>query len=326
MKSFKKTALILVVFCIFITNSINIFGASKQTISNAVNDTASYLLKTVKDPEVGSLGGEWAIIGLSRSKYSVPQSYYDLYYKNVEKYVKDLKGKLHNKKYTEYSRLIIALTAIGKDPTNVANYNLLEPLGDFDKTISQGINGPIFALIALDSGNYAMPVSTSAKTKATREMYIDEILSRQLKDGGFSLTGTSADPDITGMALQALAKYQDKKSVKSATDKAIKVLSTLQDSKGGYGNANGSNSESTVQVLMALCELGIDINDSRFVKNGNSIADNILTYYKKGNGFNHLMNVDSITLMSTEQSFYGLVNLERIYDKKTSLYRMAKNK
>ena len=71
--------------------------------------------------------------------------------------MKEHEGNLHDKKYTEYSRVIVALTAIGKNPADVAGYNLLTPLGDYEKTIWQGMNGPIWALIALDSGNYDMP-------------------------------------------------------------------------------------------------------------------------------------------------------------------------
>lgn len=132
---------------------------------------------------------------------------------------------LHEKKYTEYSRVILGLTAAGYDPTDVAGYDLTMALGDFDKTIWQGINGPIFALIALDCGNYVIPRNPEAVTQATRDMYVDEILRRQLSDGGFSLLGGSvsataadeeSDPDITAMALQALAKYRNRDDVTGA--------------------------------------------------------------------------------------------------------------
>lgn len=291
-------------------------------VDNAVQDTAQYVLTTVQKPEVGSIGGEWAILGLARSSADVPQSYYDDYYRGVETYVKALNGNLHDKKYTEYSRLIIALTAIGADPSNVGGYNLLKPLGDFDKTIWQGINGPIFALISLDSGNYTIPVNPTAKTQASREMYIDEILSNQLPDGGFALSGTSADPDITGMALQALANYQNNAKVKAATEKAITLLSRIQDNEGGYASLGVSTSESTVQVLMALCELGIDLHDSRFVKNGKTIVDTLLSFYSKGQGFQHTADGGGATGMSTEQALYGLVNVQRILSGQSSLYRM----
>ena len=286
------------------------------------------MVKTLKNPQVGSIGGEWAIIGLARSGYDVPKEYYQNYYATLERYVKDCKGVLHTKKYTEYSRVILALTAIGKDPRNVGGYNLLTPLGDFDKTIWQGINGPIWALIALDSGNYDMPQNPEAATQATRQLYIDEILSRQLADGGWSLTGKGgdkgpSDPDITGMALQALAKYQDQEPVKKATEEALACMSKQQDADGGFSSWGTGNSESAVQMLVALCELGLPIDDSRFVKNGKTILDNLLTYRNKDGSFKHTKDGSGNNQMSSEQALYALVAVLRAQTGKTSLYRMS---
>ena len=118
------------------------------------------------------------------------------------------------------------MTAIGRDPANVGGYNLLTPLGDYDATVWQGLNGPIWALIALDCGNYAVPQNPAAKTQASREMYLQAILDAQLADGGWALAGktaTASDVDMTGMALQALSNYQDKAEVKAATDKALRT-------------------------------------------------------------------------------------------------------
>ena len=251
-----------------------------------------YAVFPVKAPEVSSIGGEWAVLGLARSGYSVPKDYFDNYYANVEKYVKNCSGVLHERKYTEYSRVILALTAIGRDPSNVAGYNLLMPLGDFDKTIWQGLNGPIWALIALDSGNYDIPKNTSAKTQATRQLYIDEILNRQMKDGGWSLTGTGdSDVDITAMALQALAKYQDQKAVKTATDSASNLAFKNQDSKGGFASWGTTNVESVAQVIVALCELGISLDDSRFVKKRPTLTENLLSFRQSNGGFYHVLTV-----------------------------------
>ena len=221
----------------------------------------------------------------------------------------------------------MALTAIAADPTNVGGYDLLKPLGDFEKTIWQGINGPVWALIALDSGNYDVPVNAEAKTQATRQLYIDEILSRQNNDGGWSLTSkggdNASDPDLTGMALQALAKYQSQSAVKEATDRALDCLSKMQDDKGGYSSWETANSESVVQVIVALCELGIDLKDSRFVKNGNTLLDNLLSYRKSNGSFTHTSGGSGSDQMASEQGFYGIVAALRAEEGKNSLYRMS---
>ena len=323
MRRIKRISAWILTLAILLTLTVPALAASG--VQNEVQGSAAYMVSAVKSPEVGSIGGEWAIIGLARSGYTVPTNYYEDYYARVEKYVKNCSGVLHERKYTEYSRVILALTAIGRDPSKVAGYNLLMPLGDFEKTIWQGMNGPIWALIALDSGNYDIPKNPAAKTQATRQLYIDEIVTNQKKDGGWSLTDTGdSDVDITAMALQALAKYQDQKAVKSATDKALDYLSDVQDSKGGYASWGTTNVESVAQVVVALCELGIDLGDSRFVKNGHMLTENLLSFRQSNGGFYHVLDgSDGNNQMSAEQGFYALVAINRAENGKNSLYRMG---
>ena len=323
MKQIRKFAALILAFSVLFSLAVPTFAAS--SVQSEVQSSAAFMLSSVKSPEVGSIGGEWAVIGLARSGYSVPADYYDEYYTRVEKYVKNCSGVLHERKYTEYSRVVLALTAIGRDPSNVADYNLLMPLGDFEKTIWQGLNGPIWALIALDSGNYDIPKNPAAKTQATRQLYIDEIIKNQMKDGGWSLTGTGdSDVDITAMALQALAKYQDQKAVKTATDSALTWLSKNQDSKGGFASWGTTNVESVAQVIVALCELGISLDDSRFVKNGHTLTENLLSFRQSNGGFYHVLDgSDGNNQMSAEQGFYALVAINRAENGKNSLYRMG---
>ena len=323
MRRIKRISAWILTLAILLTLTVPALAAS--SVQNEVQGSAAYMVSAVKAPEVGSIGGEWAIIGLARSGYTVPTNYYEDYYARVEKYVKNCSGVLHERKYTEYSRVVLALTAIGRDPSKVAGYNLLTPLGDFDKTIWQGLNGPIWALIALDSGNYEIPKNPAAKTQATRQLYIDEILNNQMKDGGWSQTGTGdSDVDITAMALQALAKYQDQKAVKTATDKALTYLSNVQDRKGGFASWGTTNVESVAQVVVAFCELGMDLNDSRFVKNGHGLVENLLSFRQSNGGFYHVMDgSDGNNQMSAEQGFYALVAIDRAENGKNSLYRMG---
>ena len=319
MKKFISIFLILII----ISGGLLTAFANKTDINEIINDTASYLYKTVKEPQIASVGGEWTILALSRSGLDIPEDYYNTYYENVEKYVREHKGILHDKKYTEYSRVIIALTAIGKNPENVAGYNLLMPLADYENTIWQGVNGAIWALIALDCGNYDIPFNNNAKIQATREMYINHILKEQTSDGGWALAGYMADPNVTGMALQALSKYQDNERVKVAIGTALNLMSKIQDDKGGFSTYIRANSESCVQMLVALLELGISVDDVRFVKNGYTILDNLLGYYNKGYGFTHEEGENTSNLMATEQALYGLVSVKRVKEGKSSLYRMS---
>lgn len=334
MKKFKirNMGVLLLVFTLLFTNiNLSFAQVGEETLRAVVEDSSKYIYETVNNPQVGSIGGEWAVIGLARSGYDVPKAYYDKYYREVESYVKSRNGKLHDVKYSEYSRVILALSAIGKDPRNVGGYDLTKALGDYDKTIYQGLNGPIWALIALDSKDYPVAKNEDAKTQATREMYVDKIMESQLSDGGWSLFGGSraedtndkSDPDITGMALQALAKYLDRDDVKKATEEAIEFLSNLQNENGGYSSWGSENSESCAQVIMGLVEMGVSLDDSRFVKNGNGLLDNLLSFHRNSGGFLHTESGEGSSQMASEQGFNAVVSALRVSEGKSSIYRMA---
>ncbi len=330
-RNFQLVCSLLLVCTLLFGLCSTALAASTDELQKAMDDTAKYTYETVKSPQVGSIGGEWAVIGLARSGYSVPEQYYQDYIKTVEKYVTDCKGVLHDKKYTEYSRVIVALAALGQDARDVAGYDLTLPLGDYEKTIWQGLNGPIWALIALDTRDYPMPQNKDATTQATRQMYVDRILACQLTDGGWSLTGgtsaatkdTTSDPDITGMALQALANYQDQPKVKEAINKALDCMSKQQSEDGGFASWGEKNSESCVQMAVALATLGISQDDARFVKNGHSILDALLTFYTPGKGFIHVEDGGGNSLMSTEQGLYALAAVNRANAKQNALYDMS---
>ena len=59
-------------------------AAEAAELKNCIDKTASYILKTAPNPQVGSIGGEWAVLGLARSGYNVPDAYYQSYYATVE--------------------------------------------------------------------------------------------------------------------------------------------------------------------------------------------------------------------------------------------------
>ena len=208
-------------------------GAAKTPLEQA----AAYLKKATPNPGYGSLNGDWTVFGLARSGVQVAGKYYETYYGNVEAAVTEAGGKLSETKYTEYSRLVLALTAIGRDPRDVGGYDLLVPLADLERVAMQGVNGSIYALLALDSAGYEIPQNPDAAVQATREGYVDEILSRQNPDGGWGLAGGGSDVDLTAMALQALAKYRDNSTVSAAVDAG---LSGLEFAAGMAGLAAGA--------------------------------------------------------------------------------------
>ena len=286
--------------------------------------TAGYLQAQIAEPGTGSVGGDWLIFGLARSGVKVPQKYFDAYYENVEAAVREKNGVLSDRKYTEYSRTVLALTAIGKNPADVAGCDLLKPLADFEQVTRQGINGTIFALLALDSGNYEIPENPDAAVQATRQMYVDELLARALPDGGWTLTGGEPDVDITAMTLQALAKYRDQADVTAAVERGLAVLSSLQEPDGGYVSWGSSNSESVAQVIVALTELGVPLDDERFTKNGITVEDALLRFAQENGAFVHVRDGSGgDDGMATEQAFYALAAIHRAETGETTLYDMT---
>lgn len=285
-------------------------AALAQTLPSAASaygSAGAYMVQKAPNP---SYGDEWFIISLARGGYKVPANYYDIYYTNLVKEVREREGELHSRKYTEYSRVILALSAIGKDARNVGGYNLVQKLFDFNNVSWQGINGPIFALIALDTWQYEMP-ETAANS---RDEMIQYLLDNQLNDGGFALSGAQIDPDITAMAVQALSTYRERKDVAEAIDHAIDALGAVQL----------GSSESISQLITALTSLSIDpAQDDRF----NGVMGGLLQYYDAaGGGFKHLLDEAGTNAMATEQAAYALASYERMLAGDPKLYDMTDTK
>lgn len=297
-------------------------GCRQQAPDISADDCAAVLLEAVPEPAYNAVGGEWVVIGLARWGGEVPQAWFDGYYERLEAHLQSCGGVLHERKYSEYARVILALTAMGRDPANVGGYNLLEPLADYDQTVFQGINGPIWALLALDSGGYDIPANPGSGTQATRELYVEHILSRELSGGGWSLAGSEPEVDLTAMALQALAKYADRPDAAAAIERGVAVLSAMQNENGGYSTYDAETSESIAQVILALTALGIRCDDSRFVKNGRSLAQRLLDFRADDGGFRHTLDTRS-DLIATQQAFCALVALERMEQGQKSFYDMT---
>ena len=296
-----------------------------QDVSAVLNATMAQLAATVTEPAFGTSAGEWTVLSLARGEYfNKDNVYFTDYYNRIVETVNttaasvNMNGALHKIKSTENSRVIMALSSIGKDATAVGDWNLIAPFNDFNWIKKQGINGPIFALIALDTNDYETNDTT------IRQQCIEFILNAQLQDGGWALSGSTADPDITAMALQALAPYKSQSNVATAAEEAISTLSAIQNSNGGYASWGTVNSESCAQVIVALTTWGINPDtDSRFVKNGKSVVDALLAHYLEDeSAFEHVID-SGANGMATDQACYALAAYNRFVKGKTSLYDMS---
>lgn len=325
-------------------------AASQSKIKEVFKSCGDYIYKTVTDPICGSTGGEWVMYGFAEAGYPMSDEYIAKYRQNVEAAVREgyrgVPGQLHDRKYTEYSRVIVAYAALGLDPTDIAGYNMLEKLADFDSVVWQGINGPIWALRALDAGNYEIPKVSGIENVTTRQKLINYILNAQLDDGGWNLYVSDpddkdfesnkktlkSDPDMTGMAMTALAPYRSQTEVKNALAKAVTCLSKMQNSAGGFTAWGATTAESSAQVICGLTALGINPNtDSRFKKNGKSVIDGLFSFYdEKTGGFRHVNKASAgyepvVDQMATEQAYYALAAYRNTVPDKAVISKAAKS-
>ena len=307
-------------------------GTEVPNFDKVYADTKKYIQNNVPAPVVASDRGEWAVLGLARAGVELSEAYIAAYYEKVVAYVKANIGsdgvlvdpESHNPTVTDNERIILALTAIGKDPANVGDKNLLAALQDRNimqvtNTSDTDINGLVFGLLALNSGNY------------TQDSYwlVQAILTQQNEDGSWSSSADTkpvGDVDMTAMALQALAPYYnegDDTTVNAAVDKALQWLSAK------YKGTGYTSAESCAQVVVALSALQLNANsDSSFVKTVDgaptSVLGDLLRYYLgESQGFKHAASGKTADQKATEQALYAMAAYERYCRRTKALYDMT---
>lgn len=307
-------------------------GTEVPNFDKVYADTKKYIQNNVPMPVVASDRGEWAVLGLARAGVELSDAYIQAYYGKVVAYVQKNMGadgvlldpESHNPTVTDNERIILALTAIGKDPANVGGKNLLTALQNKDimqvtNTSDTDINGLVFGLLALNSGNY------------TQDSYwlVQAILTQQNENGSWSASADRkpvGDVDMTAMALQALAPYYNEggdTTVNAAVDKALQWLSAK------YKNTGYTSAESCAQVVVALSALQLNANsDSSFVKTVDgaptSVLGDLLRYYLgEGQGFKHAASGKTADQKATEQALYAMAAYERYCRRTKALYDMT---
>lgn len=315
-----KAHISLILSLIIAFFSINCFSLAEddtKRIEDAALKTAKIICENISEPAFSQIGGEWAVFGVNMSKCEGYEAFKEKYIKNISSYLAECKGVLSDRKYTEYSRVVTALTSLGIDAQNVCGFNLVMPLSDYEKVSFQRVNGPAWALIALDSGNY----EDNENGGLLRKKYIDNLLNAQNADGGWAIGGFEvSDADVTAMVITSLSKYVLNNDVKKSIDRAVLFLSKMQSNNGGFESFGDFNSESTSQVITALSSIGISYSDERFVKNGKTLVDNLFSYYDENGGFYHAGGEKSINQMATEQALCALLSIVKRTGKGKSLY------
>lgn len=306
-------------------------GTEVPNFDKVYADTKKYIQNNVPAPVVASDRGEWAVLGLARAGVELSDAYIQAYYGKVVAYVQKNMGadgvlvdpESRNPTVTDNERIILALTAIGKDPANVGGENLLKALQNKDimkvtDTSNTDINGLVMGLLALNSRNYTSDTS----------WLVQAVLAQQNEDGSWSASADTkpvGDVDMTAMALQALAPYHKdsgNETVNTAVERALNWLSGKY--RSGY-----DSSESCAQVVIALSALNLDANtDARFTKTVEgktlSVLGNLLQYRVAENGgFKHQFADKAVNEMATEQALCAMAAYARFTEKANALYDMT---
>ena len=342
----------------------------------AMNRSLERIVNVVSVPDFGSVGGEWAVLAVARSNFAAPDGWIEGYLARIGTRMETLvetpdpnstaigwvlnpetgkrEVRLSNAQSTENARLIVTLTSLGVDASNFTTQNgyafdLVSRLGNRHNAtsnnmwgVNQGINGPIWNLIALNSRGQENPYEISDRewiggTTESNPIALVErigwILDVQMNAGGWDLThfnslnpNTAAgipDPDITAMAIQSLAPYYNSVfEVREAVDTALEWLSENQLDTGGWASWGTYNVQSVAQVIVALTALGINPQeDERFIaESGNPISSLLSFQDEVTGGFIH---GGEVNLMATEQAAYALVAYWRFRNEINPLYDMS---
>lgn len=265
---------------------------SKQgnvSMEDTISETAEGLVSDNPSPSLSSVGGDWLVMGVKLSGIEAPEKYFDYYYDNIRVEVKRNKGVLSEDRYTEYARLIIVLSSIGKDFTDIEGYDMRPYLDDREKVEAQGPSAAAFALIAANKGKFALE---------NEEDYIEFILEESPE----AMMGDIVLTDYISMGAEALSYYAERDDVKEYLENAVEILMNEQKDSGAMNNC-----ESTAECIIALTQMGIDPKaDERFIKDGNTLYDGLMSFYLGNGKFMHDEDSNSADAMAAEHALLAM--------------------
>ena len=322
----KGTRLIAAVLCVLLLLPTVAFAEAQPSLEKQIAQSAEGISALggkkgdlLKDRELFPAGDsvcDWLAMAMALS--GAKECYAD-YLAALKAYVVDAyakNGYLDRNRATEYHRIALTVLALGGDPTHFGTkpdgsaidliaegtYNYARDPG------AQGLNGWIWALLALDAEDTEVPDDA----RYSREDMVSAIVIAQEPDGGFGLIPGKSDVDITAMAVQALAPYRDQ--LETEIDAALSYLSGQLTDTCGYIAYGDENAESTAQVILALCALGVDPEtDDRFVKDEHTLLTELFRFRKEDGTYSHILEGPGDGL-ATAQSVLALVAVQRVRD------------
>lgn len=354
--SWVKRAVLLFLCILLSACQVQAAGMTRQEMEDLVTDITDWNKKSLGVDKMDCLFSQ----PFSKNIEDMNSAYYGLAvgrlgcFEDYSSYLETLENFLSREylenseissyKVTEWHKIALTALALGGDPTNLGKKEDGSPINLIADSVyyrgkttslgSQGIYGYVWALITVDSLRYKIPEDASD----SRESIITAILQEQHEDGGFVLGDDKSDPELTAAALQALAPYynstqsytyisgetgeQITKSVRQSVDAALYYLSRMQEESGDYSSQGVYTIKTAAQTLIALCTLGIDpLSDERFIKNGNTLVDALLSYKTQDGSFSYSRDrsMESSSI-GVQHIFLSLCALYRYENGLRSLY------
>lgn len=312
-KSVKIISLLLSLVMLF---SISAFALSAEQMSDRV---IGWLQKNITVEEAAKENKidsylDWTVFATARADC-------DSYAKAYKSYIGSAVSENFDSFYlSDYARLALTAMSVGLNPKDIGGKNLLDAIAQTDYSTEMYTGGLFYALIALNAADYA---------EESQQKILNVILDSQRDDGGFNsyvkvdpaaYWTVSGDPDSTGMALQAIAAYKDSEKVKSAIEEAVDFAKTAQLSDGGFGSW-GVSAESTSQILMGLCAVGIDPLGADFTKGTNNMLTALSSFINEDGGARCWDG--SSNIMTSYQLLMGVEAYERFAENEEGLYELS---
>ncbi|MBR5409873.1 MAG: hypothetical protein IK104_04310 [Clostridia bacterium] len=294
--------------------------------------------KLLSDPKflanAGNTGTDWTALALARftdAEGRLIDEDYDAYADRLEAVLdaRLAEGLTASTKYADLYRMLLTLGALGR----VRSSDIAAVTAEAPVKLSR---------LNVMTLSYALIVGGDFGGTLPAKEWVKMLLTRRHADGGWTLTAAapSSDPDVTAAALTALAAFRDDETVydiggttltaAAAIDAGLDRLSQMQQADGGFVSYGMKNCESVSQVIVALTSLGIDPTaDARFVKNGRTPVDALMSFCLSDGTFAHAFETDpgnpaaeagAYNAMATDQAKLALTALYRFLKGETSVY------
>lgn len=225
-----------------------------------------------------------------------------------------------------YAKIVLFVTAMGKDATDIRGFNLIEAMAkksNYANTVADMLDATM--LLAFDSGNYQLPTGDDYITRAQLVKNVTGQVGTAIAKVATASTWSTVD-DVA-MPLQALYPYisgDDNAATAKSVAKGTHFMESLQNQTGAYAAwGSDNNAWSLAQVMTAMGQLRINPCDesdgSDFIKEGKTVLD----------AASEFVNVDEKTVdenlmgYQPEQLLRGLNAVIRVMENAASIYDLS---